>query len=326
MDLSTLYEKTTEDLIDKKDAGSLEIIYDYLESHGYAVSFRYSRCPITSEVERRFYLFNYHCGENASLGFLSDATEVKLKDDVIASLKAEYCNMSRQYFEVVDELDTMYELSSNLPLVMSYCMLAEDESFMEFYERAILPSIKFLERELKKTKSGKKECYKYEKLVGIFLNIYFLAAGFKVSYQQANASNQHRRDFFVRAKISDDQNFNSLLNETKSKSIVVECKNSSVRKQFIDAVNQVERYSRASSFGKLSIVLMRKKCEIFKITDYLSSTCIIVVMDDSDISKSLINMELSFNFYKSHKNRVRLLQDINGCGDFYERYQEICER
>lgn len=326
MDISFLYEKTTEDLIEKDGVGSMEILYDYLESHGYAVSFKYLRLN-DSTVERRFYLFNYHCGnlDFDRAGFSGKNGE-QLLNEVINGLKEEYCNVTQQSFEVVDEVEVMYEMSSNLPFVMSYCKSSEEEPFVDLCESAIFPLVRFLEDELKKTKAGLMQCRKYERLIGIFLNLYFASPEFGVIFQKSNRSGQHRRDFFVRIKHTDVEDFNHLAKETGAKSIIVECKNSVAKKIFIEAVNQIEKYSRASNFGKLALIFVRKKDNIFKITDYANSSCVIVVMDDFDINEWMVKVSLSYNYYKAHKDRSRFLLDINGCHDLYERYQAICEQ
>lgn len=326
MDISYLYEKTTEDLIGKYGVGSIEILYDYLESHGYVVSFKYVRLS-DIVVERRFYLFNYYCSALGvdRVGF-SGKSEEQLLNEVISDLKNEYRNVAQQTFEVVDRIDVMYEMSSNLPFGMSYFKLSDEDSFLKLCESAIFPLARFLEDELKKSESGLEECRKYEKLIGIFLNLYFASPGFEVIFQKTNGSGQHRRDFFVRVKHTDIEDFNRLAKEAGAKSIVVECKNSVDKKIFMEAVNQVERYSRASNFGKLALIFVRKKTEIFKITDYLNSSCVIVVMDDFDINKWIVKASLSYNYYRSHKNRSRFLSDINGCLDLFEKYQEICEQ
>jgi hypothetical protein len=326
MDISYLYEKATEDLIEKHGVGSMEILYDYLESHGYVVSFKYVRLS-DATVERKFYLFNYHC---STLGIdrfgFSGKSEEQLLSEVISGLKEEYHNVTQQTFEVVDNVEVMYEMSSNLPFVMSYCKSSGEDSFVNLCESAVFPLVRFVEGELKKSKAGLAECRKYEKLVGIFLNLYFASPGFRVVFQKTNGSDQHRRDFFVRIKHTDIEDFNDLIKKTDAKSIVVECKNSVNKKIFIEAVNQVERYSRASNFGSLALIFARKKPKILTITDYVSSSCVIVVMDDRDINNWMTKISLSYNYYSSHKNRSRFLLDINGCLDLFERYQEICEQ
>ncbi|MBS7599484.1 hypothetical protein [Pseudomonas sp. RC2C2] len=327
MDLCDFYEVATEDLIYSTTIGSADILYSYLESHGYVVTFRYTRHPETSELERRFYLIDYHCGRlRDSYGSISEESKKENLEQVIEHLKKEYNNVKLQYFEIVEPIEPMYLLSLKLRHAMPHCQLLDEESFVELYESAVLPFVQFITGQLERLPTGREDCYKYEKLIGIFLNIYFLSAGFRVTYQIANASNQHRRDFFVRVKRTTDVDFNELIVETQAKSIVVECKNSIQKKEFIDAVSQVEKYSKASSFGKLGMIFTRKKCDIFKLIDYTKSPCTIIVMDDSDIRTWLFKISTSYSYYKRHKNKEKLLQDIDGCSDFFERYQEICEK
>lgn len=327
MDLYDIYETATEELIDSTNIGCAEILYDYRESHGYVVTFGYSKNPETSEVERCFYLVDYHCGKiKNNYGAISDKDKKDNLEQVINDLKNEYSNVRLQYFDVVDSIEPMYLLSLKLRHAMSHSKLIDDDEFVEFYEAAVLPLADFTIKQLEKTSTGRKDCYKYEKLIGTFLNLYFLSAGFRVTYQTAHSTNQHRRDFFVRVKHTSDLDFNALTAEKQAKSIVVECKNSNQKKEFLNAISQVEKYSNASNFGKLGMVFMREKCDIFKIIDYTKSSCTIIVMDDSDIRAWLFKFTSSYYYYKRHKNKEKLLKDLDGCSDFFERYQEICEK
>jgi hypothetical protein len=153
-----------------------------------------------------------------------------------------------------------------------------------------------------------------------------MSEGFKVVRQVSDATSQHRRDFHVRIKDTDSRLFNKLIDDTECKSIVVECKNSNKVEQLVVAVNQVNRYSNSSRFGKLGLIFVRGKGNPFKLTDYVHSSFTNLIFDDQDVINTLNDIESAFKRFKRHKDKNTLGREISACSDIYDRYQEFCEK
>ncbi|WP_421153560.1 hypothetical protein [Aeromonas dhakensis] len=320
MTVDELFEITFENLVDKNRATMCEYIPDCLESLGYLATFHYSRGD-DNKTNVTYLLQDFHFRQNTRFG---EKTNDERKQETIDFLKKEWDIKLPKKFIFMDELDGMVELSKNIAKVYSRNECAyEIEAFLSL---AITPLINFLSDQLQSLSCGIKSFSDYEKLIGIFLNLYFMSDNYKVIRQVSNATNQHRRDFHVRIKDTNSRLFNKLIDDTKCKSIVVECKNSKEKSQLKKAIAQVNNYSYSASFGELGLVFVRKKGNPFKLTDYVNSPCVILIFDDDDIENILSEMSSSINRFRYEKKKDVFSQEISACHDLYDRYQEFCEK
>ncbi|MEZ9884820.1 hypothetical protein AB4374_13205 [Vibrio splendidus] len=324
MNVEDIFEIAFENAVEKHGGSSCEYIPDFLENSGYIVTFYYSR----NESDKpcvKFLLQNFNRDDEFFESYYSTRkSKDEKKQDVIEHLKKEWNIPFPTSYEYMNELDGMVELSKYIS--NSYLINTDIDEIEYLFVAVILPLIDFIKINLVKLKDGKEFFSEYEKIVGIFLNIYFMSEGFKVVRQVSDATSQHRRDFHVRIKDTNSRLFNKLIDDTECKSIVVECKNSKKTEQLVNAVNQINRYSNSARFGKLGLVFVRSKGNPFKQVDYVNSPCINLIFDDKDILNVLSDIESSFSRFKRHKDKETLGKEVSACFDIYDRYQELCEK
>lgn len=323
MNVEDIFEIAFENSVDNHGGSSCEYISDCLGDQGYIATFYYSKKNNKPCVT---YLLQDFNREDSFFGnhFSTRKSKEDKRQGVIDFLNREWDIPLPKSFEFMSELYGMTELSKYISNV--YLSNSDADEIEYLFTSVILPMIDFIKSNLKDLKEGKENFSEYEKLVGIFLNLYFMSEGFKVIPQVTDSTNQHRRDFHVRIKDTNSRLFNNLVDETKCKSIVVECKNSRRKDQLICAINQINRYSNSARFGRLGLVFVRSKGNPFKLTDYVNSPCISLILDDTDIISSLDGIERSFCKFQRHKNKDALGGEISACLDLYDRYQELCEK
>lgn len=324
MNVEDIFEIAFENAVDKHGGSSCEYISDCLERSGFIATFHWFRNE-DKKTCVKFLLQNF----NRDDGFFDNPyatrkSKDEKKQDTIDFLKKEWAIGIPTSYEEMDELDGMVGLSKYIS--NSYSRNTDPDEIEYLFIAVINPLIDYVRASLACLKDGKEFFSDYEKIVGIFLNIYFVSEGFKVIRQVSDATSQHRRDFHVRIKDTDSRLFNKLIDDTGCKSIVVECKNSNKVEQLVSAVNQINRYSNSARFGKLGFIFVRSKGNPFKLTDYVHSPCINLVFDDQDVLSILGDIESAFNRFKRHKDKNTLGREVSACSDIYDRYQEFCEK
>ena len=324
MNVEDIFEIAFENLVEKHGGAACEYIADCLEDTGFIATFYYLKKQ-DNKPRVKFLLQDFNRDDQ----FFEDYFSIRNpKDDkkrkVIDFLKKEWDIPIQTSYEYMNALDGMVELSKYISKV--YARNTDFDEIEYLFIAVILPLIDFIESSLESLQDGIESFSEYEKIVGIFLNIYFISEGFKVVQQISDSTSQHRRDFQVRIKDTDSRLFNKLVDDTECKSIVVECKNSKKIEQLRNAVNQINRYSNSARFGKLGLIFVRSKGNPFKLVDYLNSPCISLIFDDKDIINVLNDIKSSFYRFKNHKDKDTLGNEISACLDIYDRYQELCEK
>jgi hypothetical protein len=324
MNVEDIFEVAFENAVEKHGGSLCEYIPDCLEYSGYIATFYYSRNE-NDKTCVKFLLQDFNRDDEFfGSHYSTRKSKEEKRQDVIEHLKKEWNIRLPTSYEYMNELDGMVELSRYIS--NSYLRNAGVDEVEYLFLAVIIPLIDFIKTNLVDLKDGKEFFSDYEKLVGIFLNIYFMSVGFKVVRQVSDATNQHRRDFHVRIKDTSSRLFNKLIDDTECKSIVVECKNSKNVEQLVNAVNQINRYSNAARFGKLGFVFVRTKGNPFKLVDYVNNPCVNLIFDDKDVLNVLSHIESAFGRFKHSKDKKTLEQEISACFDIYDRYQELCEK
>ncbi|MFN1651951.1 hypothetical protein [Vibrio rotiferianus] len=324
MDVEDIFEIAFENLVYKNNGRVLEYINNCLDDCGYLATFYYGRDENDKSCVK-FLVQDFNRDDNYfDRHFSSRKEKEDKKSKLLDFLRDEWNIGLNTSYEFMDELDGMLELSRLMSKV--YERNCDFDSIEYLFIAVVRPMIDFVKNKIASLDSGISTFSDYEKIVNIFLNIYVISDSFKVINQVSDSTNQHRRDFQVRIRDTESRLFNKLVDETECKSIVVECKNSNKKEELRKAVNQINKYSYSSRFGKLGFIFIRSKGNPFKLTDYVNSPCTIIVFDDDDIISILNEIDFSFLNYRTNKDKKLLSKEISACFDIYDRYQELCEK